>query len=84
MINEILEYYFDQKMRQLLENLIDKKQFKEALSCKLDSLVFKDYVKRASENKQADDNSHVMEERIHTIERQLMTFIQRDEFNHSL
>ena len=45
MIQEILEYYFDKKVSDLLAQLVTKKEFKESLSVKLDNKTFREYEK---------------------------------------
>ena len=45
MIQEILEYYFDKKVSDLLSKLVTKDEFKDSLSVKLDFSVFRDYEK---------------------------------------
>ena len=48
MIQEILEYYFDKKLSDLLANLVTREEFKEGLSRKLDYCIFRDYEKMIS------------------------------------
>ena len=45
MIQEILEFYFDKKVNDLLSQLVTKDDFKKAMSNKLDSKIFRDYEK---------------------------------------
>ncbi len=48
MIQEILEYYFEKKIDDLMSKLVTKDEFKERLSVKLDYAVFRDYEKMVS------------------------------------
>ena len=45
MIQEILEYYFDKKVTDLLGNFVTKENFKERLAVKLDFDTFRDHTK---------------------------------------
>jgi len=45
MIQEILEYYFDKKVTDLLGKFVTQEDFKERLSVKLDFSTFRDYQK---------------------------------------
>ena len=45
MIQEILEFYFEKKVSDLISKVVTKDEFKEALSIKLDYQVFRDYEK---------------------------------------
>ena len=51
MIQEILEYYFDKKVSDLLGRFVTKEDFKETLSYKLDYSVFRDYEKLISSDR---------------------------------
>jgi hypothetical protein len=46
MIQEILEFYFDKKLTESLNNTVTKQDLHEALSCKLDTTVFDNFEKR--------------------------------------
>ena len=48
MIQEILEYYFDKKLSDLLATLVTREEFKEGLGRKLDYCIFRDYEKMIS------------------------------------
>ena len=45
MIQEILEYYFDKKLSDLLSTLVTQEEFKANMQRKLDYTVFRDYEK---------------------------------------
>lgn len=51
MIQEILEYYFDKKVSDLLAQFVTKEEFKKSLSYKLDYSVFRDYEKLISSDR---------------------------------
>lgn len=40
MIQEILEYYFERKLEEFRQNMVDKNQFKEAMKGKTDQNIF--------------------------------------------
>jgi len=45
MIQEILEFYFEKKVSNLVSKIVTKDEFKSALAVKLDYQVFRDYEK---------------------------------------
>ena len=45
-VQEILEYYFEKKMSDLQNSIVDQKTFKEAMLGKLDANVFRTYEKK--------------------------------------
>jgi len=51
MIQEILEYYYDKKVNDMLGRFVTREDFKEALSVKLDYKVFRDYEKSAASDR---------------------------------
>ena len=51
MIQEILEYYFDKKVSNLLSTVVTKEEFKEKMSVKLDYQVFRDYEKMVASDR---------------------------------
>ena len=45
-VQEILEYYFEKKMTDLQNSIVDQKTFKEAMLGKLDANIFRIYEKK--------------------------------------
>ena len=45
MIQDILEFYFEKKVTDLMAKFVVKEDFKRELSYKLDSSIFRDYEK---------------------------------------
>ena len=46
MIREMIEFYCDQKITPLLEKFLEKSSFKQAMSLKMDNIVFETYVRK--------------------------------------
>ena len=79
MIQEILEFYFDKKVNDLLGRMVTKDDFKKALSVKLDSSIFRDHEKRqASDRTQELKNRH-FDDKVHELERTFMLYPTKEE-----
>ena len=46
MIREMIDYYSEQKLNNKFEAFVVKKDFKEAMACKMDFVMFNDWVKQ--------------------------------------
>ena len=78
-VQEILEYYFDKKMSDLQATLVDQKTFKEAMLGKLDINIFRAYEKRVAADRSREERNFVIDERLHSLERALPTFVTKEE-----
>ena len=78
-VQEILEYYFDKKMRDLQATLVDQKTFKEAMHGKLDINIFRAYEKQVAADRSREERNFVIDERLHNLERALPTFVTKEE-----
>jgi len=79
MIQEILEYYFEKKVGDLLSKLVTKDEFKERLSIKLDYSVFRDYEKTVSMDRTQELKNFSYEEKLSNLERALLNYVTKEE-----
>ena len=78
-MQEILEYYFDKKMNDLVATLVDQKTFKEAMRGKLDINIFRAYEKQVAADRSREERNFVIDERLHNLERALPNFVTKEE-----
>jgi hypothetical protein len=79
MIRELIDYYIEQKVQPQLEQFLPKKDFKEALSVKMDYVVFNNYVKEQLQKDVVNDTEFKTEERLYTIEKSLKSQVSRED-----
>ena len=79
MIQEILEYYFEKKVGDLLSKLVTQDEFKERLSVKLDYSVFRDYEKMVSMDRTQELKNFSYEEKLFNLERALLNYVTKEE-----
>ena len=79
MIQEILEYYFDKKVSDLLSKLVTKEEFKERLSVKLDYCVFRDYEKMVAMDRTQEKKNFDYEEQLFKLERAFLNYVTKED-----
>jgi hypothetical protein len=50
MIREMVDFYLEQQILPKFDNLVQKKEFKDGLSVKMDFVFFKEYLKSQQED----------------------------------
>ena len=68
MIREMIDYYSEQKLNHKFEQFVLKKDFREALSVKMDHAIFNDWCKQQLNNESLNDKEFKTEERLFTLE----------------
>ncbi len=79
MIQEILEYYFDKKVSDLLAQLVTKKEFKESLSVKLDNKTFREYEKMIASDRTQELKNFKYEEQLYKLERNFLNYVTKED-----
>ena len=79
MIQEILEFYFDKKVNDLLARLVTKDDFKQALSVKLDYKIFRDHEKMVSSDRTQENKNMQYEEKLFELERTFQQYPTKDD-----
>ena len=79
MIQEILEFYFDKKVNDLLARLVTKDDFKQALSVKLDYKIFHDHEKMVSSDRTQENKNMQYEEKLFELERTFQQYPTKDD-----
>ena len=78
MITEILEYYFDKKMSDFQNSLVDMKTFNDRMSNKLDSNVFRAFEKFISSDRTREEQNFIIDERLHCLEKALPNYVTKE------
>lgn len=79
MIQEILEYYFEKKVSDVLASMVTKEQFREALSVKLDYSIFRDYEKMVGMDRSQEQKNFTYEEKLHELERKFRDYVTKED-----
>jgi len=80
MIQEILEYYFDRKVLELGESLVDKQLFKTSLAKKANRDDLLELKARVADNTTRNEKFHSIENRLLELERNQVISVSVDEF----
>ena len=81
MIQEILEYYFDKKVTDLLNNFVTREDFKERLSVKLDYSTFRDYEKMVASDRTQELKNFSYDEKIFNLQKNMNLYVTKEDFN---
>ena len=81
MIQEILEYYFDKKVTDLLNKFVTKEDFKERLSVKLDYSTFRDYEKMVASDRTQELKNFSYDEKIFNLQKNMNLYVTKEDFN---
>ena len=81
MIQEILEYYFDKKVTDLLNKFVTKEDFKERLSIKLDYSTFRDYEKMLASDRTQELKNFQYDEKIYNLQKSLNLYVTKEDLN---
>ena len=84
MLREMVDLYVEQKVLPQFDDLVRQKDFKEALSVKLDYVFFKEHLKQQSENNSMNDKGFKVEERIFILEQKLHNAVGKEELKQQL
>lgn len=68
MIREMIDFYTDQKLNPRFAELVNKTEFKEKTTLKLDFAIFNEYCRRQSENQMLNNKEFKTDQRLFTIE----------------
>lgn len=79
MIREMIDYYTDTKLAPRLDQFVEKKEYNERISLKLDQYVFNEYVKGIQQSEMCNDKEFKTDERLFLIEQSLNRMVPRDE-----
>ena len=79
MIQEILEFYFDKKVNDLLGRLVTKDDFQKALSVKLDQKIFRDYEKMIASDRTQEQKNFNYEEKLFELERTFNNYTTKED-----
>ena len=79
MIQEILEYYFDKKVSNLLTTMVTKEEFKDSMAVKLDYQVFRDYEKMVASDRTQELKNFQYEEKLFNLDRALQNYVTKDD-----
>ena len=67
MIQEILEYYFDKKVSDVLSKFATKEEVKEKMGYKLDYSIFRDYEKMIASDRTQELKNMAYDEQIYSL-----------------
>ena len=81
MIQEILEYYFDKKVTDLLNKFVTKEDFKERLSVKLDYSTFRDYEKMVASDRTQELKNFSYDEKIYNLQKSLHLYVTKEDLS---
>ena len=81
MIQEILEYYFDKKVTDLLNKFVTKEDFKERLSVKLDYSTFRDYEKMVASDRTQELKNFSYDEKIYNLQKSLNLYATKEDLS---
>jgi hypothetical protein len=84
MIREMIDYYTDTKLAPRLDQFVEKKEYNERVSLKLDQYVFNEYVKAIQQSEMCNDKEFKTDERLFLIEQNLARMVPRDEMKTQL
>ena len=79
MMQEIFEYYFEQKQSDQKNKYVTPEELQKAVTFKLDTVRFTDFVGRLTAERDLHDPIAPLEERLHNIERQLLDLATKNE-----
>lgn len=80
MIREMIDFYADSKLNPKFEELVTYREFKEAVSVKMDFAFFNEYIKQQQQNEIVNDKEFKTEERLFAIEQKVSSMVLKDEF----
>lgn len=80
MVREMVDYYGEHKLSPKLEAFVPKAEYKETVGCKLDYVVFNEFVKRQQQAEQANTKEFKTDERLFTIEKKMEGLVKADDF----
>lgn len=79
MIREMIDYYMEIKLGPRLEQFVEKKEYNEKISLKLDTDLFNKYKKAIQESEMCNDKEFKTDERLFLIEQSITKLVPRDE-----
>lgn len=79
MIQEILEYYFDKKVSDLLSKFVTRDEFKTSLSIKLDNKTFREYEKMIASDRTQELKNFQYEEKLFNLERTFLKYVTKED-----
>lgn len=84
MVQEILEFYFEKKVNNLLQKLVTKDEFSKALSVKLDYSIFRDYEKMIASDRSQELKNFKYEEELFKLERKFQDYVTNEELKNQM
>ena len=75
MIQEILEFYFDKKLTDTMNDIVSKKQLDDAMSRKLDRDIFAHFERSLLSDRTQQDLNHKYDEKLLQLERNFANYV---------
>ena len=84
MIQELLDYYFENRVAASQAKFITMDQMKEELTYKLDKSLFDDHVRRQIVGDATAENRFIVNDRLSKIERNNLNFVTKEEHHREI
>lgn len=84
MMREMIDYYIDKQLKDTLDQFVQKQEFNDRVSVKLDHHIFNEYIKKQQQEQMVNDREFKVDQRLFLIEQGLAKSVQKEELKNQL